>query len=49
MAVMYLYLNDKHFRKPTAEDLAKLKAEAAKKAKEGKDKAKPKKKGGMGM
>lgn len=53
MAVMYLYLNDKHFQRPTAEQLAALKQEAAKKAAEdkGEDKGeeKAKKKGGMGM
>lgn len=48
MAVMYLYLDDKHFRKPTPEDLMKLKIENEKKAKENKDKPK-KKKSGMGM
>ncbi len=47
MAVMYLYLDDKHFSKPTAESLMALKAEAAKKAKEAGGKEAPKKKSGM--
>ncbi len=48
MAVMYMYLQDLHFQKPTTEQLMAVRKEAEKEAAEGKGDEKAKK-GGMGM